>query len=320
MLKAKRKEIPVYLFVGFLEAGKTDFTQGVLEGKDFNSGERTLLLVCEEGENEYNPERFAAPNVYIETIDDVSELTTENLQKLTDKYMVEQVIVEYNGMWMLNSFYEAMPQRWMIYQILTIVDATTFIMYNTNMRNLMYDKLNAMDMIVFNRFTDDMSKEEFHKIVRGANRSADIIYEFGDDRIELDDIEDPLPYDINADIIEIRDVDYAIWYRDINEEPEKYDGKKVTVKGRCMIGGGLPDGAFIFGRHVMTCCVEDIQFAGLVGEYPDSEKKFKNGEWYKVTAKISVGYHDVYGEEGPILNTIDAKKAAPPVEEVATFA
>ena len=319
MLKAKKKEIPVYVFVGFLEAGKTDFMQGVLEGNDFCRGERTLLLVCEEGENEYNPKKFSAPNIFIETIDSESELNPENLQKLTDKYMAEQVLVEYNGMWMMKSFYEAMPQRWMIYQILMVVDATTFMMYNKNMRNLMYDKLNAMEMIVFNRFTDDMSKDEFHKIVRAANRSADIIYEFGDDRIELDDIEDPLPFDINADVIEIRDVDYALWYRDINEEPQKYEGKTVSVKGRCLVGNDLPSSVFIFGRHVMTCCVEDIQFAGLIGTYPECEKKLKHGEWYKLTGRISVGYHPVYGEEGPILNVKEYKKAAPPVEEVATF-
>ena len=320
MLGKKRKEIPVYMFVGFLESGKTDFAQGALEGKDFNSGERTLLLVCEEGESEYEPKKFAAPNVYIETIEDESELNAANLQRLTDKYMAEQVLVEYNGMWMLKSFYEAMPERWMIYQILMLADSTTFLTYNKNMRNLMYDKLNAMEMIVFNRFTDDMSKEEFHKIVRAANRSAEIIYEFSDDRFELDDIEDPLPFDINADVIEINDVDYALWYRDINEEPEKYIGKTVCVKGRCLVGEDLPSSAFIFGRHVMTCCVEDIQFAGLIGKYPDSDKTFKHGDWYKITATVSVDYHEVYGESGPILNTKEYKKAAPPVEEVATFA
>ena len=47
-------EIPVYLFVGFLESGKTKFIQETFEDPNFDSGDKTLLLVCEEGEEEYN--------------------------------------------------------------------------------------------------------------------------------------------------------------------------------------------------------------------------------------------------------------------------
>ena len=51
-------EIPVYLFTGFLESGKTTFIQETLEDSGFNMGERTLLLLCEEGEEEYHKSRF----------------------------------------------------------------------------------------------------------------------------------------------------------------------------------------------------------------------------------------------------------------------
>ena len=47
------KEIPVYLFVGFLESGKTKFIQETFEDPNFDSGDKTLLLICEEGEEEY---------------------------------------------------------------------------------------------------------------------------------------------------------------------------------------------------------------------------------------------------------------------------
>ena len=43
------EQIPVYLFTGFLEAGKTKFIQETMEDPRFNEGERTLLLICEEG-------------------------------------------------------------------------------------------------------------------------------------------------------------------------------------------------------------------------------------------------------------------------------
>ena len=57
-------EIPVYLFVGFLESGKTKFIQETFEDPNFDSGDKTLLLVCEEGEEEYNQKKFAFPKSF----------------------------------------------------------------------------------------------------------------------------------------------------------------------------------------------------------------------------------------------------------------
>ena len=48
------KQVPVYLFTGFLESGKTKFAQQTLEDASFNNGDRILLLVCEEGVEEYS--------------------------------------------------------------------------------------------------------------------------------------------------------------------------------------------------------------------------------------------------------------------------
>ena len=110
-------------------------------------------------------------------------------------------------------------------------DAKTFFTYNQNMRSLMVDKLMSCEMIVLNRTPDNIDKEEVHKIVRGISRRATITYDYPDGHVEYDDIEDPLPFDINAPVIEIADEDYAVWYRDMSEETEKYDGKVVKFKG-----------------------------------------------------------------------------------------
>ena len=63
------KEIPVYLFVGFLESGKTTFIQETFEDPNFDSGDKTLLLVCEEGEVEYQPGKFAFPGTTVQVIE-----------------------------------------------------------------------------------------------------------------------------------------------------------------------------------------------------------------------------------------------------------
>lgn len=181
----EQKEIPVYLFLGFLESGKTKFIQETLEDPRMNSGERTLLLVCEEGEEEYSPESFKVDRVTKVTLESVEELTFENLENLTEKHNVDRVVVEYNGTWMLQQFFDAMPESWVINQIMTFFDATTFLNYNKNMRQLVFDKIQMTQMVVFNRFKGEFSKDDFHKIVRGISRRPDIVYEYIGGKAEI---------------------------------------------------------------------------------------------------------------------------------------
>lgn len=312
------RDIPVYLFTGFLEAGKTKFIQETLEDKRFCNGERTLLLVCEEGEEEYAPDQFAKDGVYIRTLEDQSQLTAENLNRFRAETRAERVVIEYNGMWMLDALYAAMPESWMVYQEFMFADATTFLNYNSNMRQLVYDKLKSCELVVFNRFRKDMDKMAFHKVVRGASRRADIAYEYAGGKVEYDDIEDPLPFDLNAPVVEIADEDYALWYRDMAEEPKKYEGKTVRFKGRALVRSKLPSGSFAVGRHVMTCCVEDIQFAALVCQW-DKASSVKDDSWLDLTAKVNFKFNRAYGKRGPVLTCLSAAPAQAPAQDVATF-
>lgn len=312
-------EIPVYLFTGFLESGKTTFIQETLEDSGFNMGERTLLLLCEEGEEEYHKSRFFGTNVFIENIDGEEELDQDRLRALQQKHKVERVIVEYNGMWSLDSLYMNMPEEWLTYQETVFFDAQTFLTYNQNMRQLVFDKLKSAELVVFNRCKKGFDKMEFHKIVRAVNRKNQIFYEYAKDDVEVDDIADPLPFDLEAPVVEISDDAFAEWYRDINEEQDKYDGKEISVKGRSVLGGGMDDDKFVFGRHVMTCCVEDIQFAGLVCKWKNAASTLEHGGWVKVKALVKVEMDEVYGEVGPVLYCTEVTEAEEAVPEVAQF-
>ena len=311
-------DIPVYLFTGFLEAGKTKFIQETLEDRRFCNGEKTLLLVCEEGEEEYAPDQFADKNVYISVIEDQSELNEQNLVSILKKSGAERIVVEYNGMWMLDLLYQAMPENWVVYQEFMFADATTFLSYNSNMRQLVYDKLKSCELVVFNRFKPEMDKMAFHKIVRGASRRSDIAYEYAGGKVEYDDIQDPLPFDVNAPVIEIGDEDFAVWYRDLSEDGKKYEGKTVRFKCRALVRQKLPKNCFVVGRHVMTCCVEDIQFAGLVVQYEQPET-IPDNSWMILTAKISFKFHRAYGKRGPVLTYIAHESCEAPQQDVATF-
>ena len=315
---SNRKDVPVYLFTGFLESGKTKFIQETLEDRRFCNGERTLLLVCEEGEEEYAPDQFADKNVFIRVINSQEELSAEALKRFLDETKSARVVVEYNGMWLLDALYGAMPEGWMVYQEFMFADAGTFITYNANMRQLVYDKLKSCELVVFNRFNGSMDKMEFHKIVRAASRRADIAYEYVGGKVEYDDIVDPLPFDLNADIVEIGDDDYAEWYRDMSEEPKKYENKTVRFKCRALVRKKMPDHTFIVGRHVMTCCVEDIQFAGLVCQW-DKADTVQDDTWIILTARINFKFNRAYSKKGPVLTYIDSTPCDAPEQPVATF-
>lgn len=311
--------IPVYLFTGFLESGKTKFIQETLEDERFNSGEKTLLIVCEEGIEEYDESRFSGKNVFIKTLDDVSEFNTKNLNSFLNETKAERVLIEYNGMWTLDTIYEQMPKNWAVYQEMFFADSNTFENYNANMRSLVVDKIKSAEIVIFNRYSDDIDKMTLHKITRAISRGCAIVYEYLDGSTETDMIEDPLPFDINAEIINIADDDYAIWYRDMMEELQKYHGKTVKFKGNIAKDKKLDSKEFITGRHVMTCCVDDIQYAGLIAICKSDCTNLKTGDWLNVTAKISVENHKVYKGQGPVLYVTEYALTTEPDEKVVTF-
>lgn len=311
------QEVPVYLFLGFLDSGKTQFIQETFEDERFDSGEKTLLLVLEEGEVEYDESRFRVENYVIQMLAP-EEMTEQRLTEIAKRNKIERVVVEYNGMLPLSDFFDAMPEGWMIAQVMTFFDATTFLAYNRNMRQQTYDKLQFTDMVVFNRFQTDFSKEEFHKIVRAVSRRPDIVYEYKGGRAEYDEIVDPLPFDIDAKIVEIQDRDYALFYRDLMEDMKKYEGKTVRFKGLVAVDKKLKPNVIVVGRHIMTCCEADIAYSALVVKHA-STLPLKTRDWVTLTGRIRIEYNEVYGDKGPVLTASALDYADPPEQEIATF-
>ena len=311
-------DIPVYLFTGFLEAGKTKFIEETMQDENFNDGKRKYLIIsCEEGEEEYDASAFS-DNVSFASFDDEQRITPDRLSAMQKRAGADVIVIEYNGMWTLDTLYNALPEGWMVYQEIFIADSTTVISYNANMRQLVVDKLTSAEMVVFNRVTDKTNKLELHKLVRGVSRKANICYEDVLGEIEFDDIEDPLPYDINAPLINIKDEDFAIFYRDMSEDFGKYVGKKVRFKGICALDSSLPKSQFAIGRHIMTCCEADIAYRGVVAKGMGS-LKIKTRDWVTVTGTLNDEYSDLYQSNGPVLTVEHIETATKPDQEVATF-
>ena len=322
------KQIPVYLFVGKLESGKTKFIQETMEDPQFDSGDKTLLLVCEEGEEEYDPDRFAFGGVHVAQLEDKSELTRENLAALEKKSGCGRVIIEYNGMWLIQELYDALPDNWLIYQCLATADGATIKTYagDNAMRSLLLDKLRGSELLVVNRaeqVNDDESRQLIHKLVRQASRRCDIAYEFSDGSVAYDDIPDPLPFDVEAPVIEVPEEFFGIFYMDCMDDPKKYDGKTVKFLAQVCQTNRAGKDSFVPGRFAMTCCVQDIQFVGFPCRY-DGYKSLEQRSWITLTAKINLKYHPIYqgqapGAVGPVLTALAVEPAEAPREDVVMF-
>lgn len=311
----KKKELPVYLFAGFLEAGKTQFINNIL-ADGFAKDERTLLLCCEEGELEYDPK--VLKNVTVITIEDEEDITRDYLEQLDKKYRPEQILIEWNGMWGMQKLIEEdLPDHWPLYQCMTIVDANTFEVYVKNMGQIMMEKIINADMLVFNRCTNELATQLRSRNLRMVNRRADMYLDFVDEHVEEYADDTVCPFDLSADVLNISDDDYGVWFVDVMDHPERYAGKTVHMKMVMCHSKQFP-GVCCPGRFAMVCCEEDVQFLGLIAEGEDLTE-YKNHDWVDITARMSVEKRKPYNGDGPVMNVIAISPAEPAIPDIVSF-
>ncbi len=307
---------PVYVINGFLESGKTEFICFTLSQPYFQIKGKTLLLLCEEGENEYDEALLKKSRTEVELIEDETGFTPEKLTELEKKHKPERIIIEFNGMW--NYKNAKLPWYWKIEQQITIIDGSTFPMYYTNMRSLLAEMIRGSEMIIVNRC--DTVREQlntYKRNIKAVNARADVIFE--DANGEIDEIfEEDLPYDLNQETIVLDNKGYGIWYLDSMEHLDRYVGKKLQFTAMVLKPENFPRDYFVPGRMAMTCCAEDMAFLGYACEFPGAGA-LKQKEWVKVTATVSREYWEDYKGEGPVLHAVSVEKTKAPKEEVISF-
>lgn len=302
------RETPIYVIAGFLEAGKTHMVKELLDDPEFSEGEKTALIVCEEGEEEYSEVLLERSNAQIFTVEEKDALTYGFLAKIARNYRPERVIIEYNGTWPVAELLQRRyPEDWAIAQIITPVNAETFDVYINNMRQIMVDQLTYADLILFNRCTDASPVKNWYRNMKLINRAAVTVFEKeGGEVIEISG-EDILPYDVHAETIEIEDDDFGIFYVDAMDNGDRYEGKTVHFKGMAARDPRIPKGYFVPGRFAMTCCANDMQFFGYLCKSKVADR-LKEGTWVDVTAVVHMESMKLYEGVGPVLY---AKKLAP---------
>lgn len=318
-------EVPVYLVNGFLESGKTTFIQETMSDPDFSDGTKTLLIVCEEGEIEYDNTMLSKCRTEVIMVEEEEKLTEEFFQQCQKKYQPQRVMLELNGMWKLEELLEAgFPEPWVLVQIITLIDASTFLSYWNNMKALIVAQFKYSDTILFNRCDTATDKLFLRRCVKPVNRKGQIIYESADG-VTDDAGEEVLPFDLDAPVIEICDEDYGLWYMDAMDHPKKYDGKTVCFLGMVYKSEKLPKNSFVPGRFAMTCCADDIAFMGMlckVGKDTAGTLAFselKNRQFVQVTAKIRCEFYREYRGKGPVLYALSLESAQEPEDKLVYF-
>ncbi len=313
--------VPVYLATGFLDSGKTTFFMQTLTEDYFDIPGLTLLLVCEEGEEEYDKELLKKKNTELVIVEDQDQFNTKFLKKLERKYRPERVLLEYNALWgVANLENMEMPPGWGIEQHIVITDASSFAVYMANLKALFVEMIKNADMVDFNRCSRDMDLMAYRRSVKVVNRRCQILFE-NENGVMLDMMNSTdgyVPYDLNADIIDIGDDDFGIFYVDAGENADAYEGKKVRFLGQVLKSKNKGAGFFVPSRKAMTCCVEDIAYIGYMCKYKDSDS-LNVGDWVRVTAEVRYEDEPMYGETGPVFYPEEIVPAEAPDEEIVYF-
>ena len=295
------EQLPVFVINGFLEAGKTQFMKFTMQQEYFRTDGNTLLIVCEEGEEEYDEGLLESTHTTVKYIDDINDLTLQKMEELTKEVNPERILIEWNGLWEQDKL--EIPNIWFINQMITIFDTSTLDLYikNKDLKAYMGKMLRNSELVICNR-ADDIDEDTlsaYHLQIKAMAPNAEIIFE-GEEGEITGDFSINLPYDLDDAKLVIKSEDYGVFYVDTMDRPEKYDGKEVEFTAQVVRPNGIDDDILITGRRAMTCCEADIQFLGFVCKYKGA-KNFKNKDWVKVKGKIKFEMNKQYRAKGPVI-------------------
>lgn len=312
------REVPIYFIAGFLEAGKTTFINEMLGDPNFSQGEKTLIICCEEGFEEYDEKLVRETATCVSVCEKLEEFTPAYLKSLDTKYRPERVFIEYNGTWLLSSLKGLkLPRGWVMGQVVTLADFTTFSNYLTNMRSIIADMVTKSEMVIFNRCDKDKVEEKrsFRRAMLALNPGLDIIFDNTDGSMDDGKTEEDLPYDMKADVIDISDDDFGTWYIDAMDNPDRYDGRTMRLRGMAFYLD--KDGNFAFGRRAMTCCADDIRAIGFSCRKMSSPPA--EGQWIEAVVSAKAGYSEIHGRDALQLEIKKVKSAPKPKDDLVYF-
>lgn len=306
---------PLFICTGFLDSGKTTLIKETLMEQEWIAPGITLLIVCEEGEEEYSKEYLKEKNMVLLQIEEFEQLNLTFFKNCERNYHPAQVVIEYNGMWKLEDLLSLKyPRNWELQGVYSTVNGTTLDMYLKNMRNLLMEQLTESELIIINRCSDQVERSGFRRAVKVQNPMAQLLFEDMSGNLIEPTAED-LPYDVSGDEIIVEDDDFGIWYVDASDNPELYLHKVIEFKAQAARPKGMKEDMFVPVRKIMTCCADDVNYYG----YPCKMEKKMNiprNKWVKIRARFEYEAVSNYDDGQPVLYLIEMEAAEKPETDV----
>lgn len=307
-------KIPVYIFSGLLDSGKTTSIKSTLYDERFNEGEKSLIVSMEDGDTKFDERFLKKTNCQLVELDSLKEFTIEKMKELDKKYNPDRVFIELNGtdddkLLYQQGFYD----RWDIAQHLVFIDASTFKMFVTNMKQFIYNHVFHADLCVFNR-CDNQDKIFLRNNIKGINPKLQVLYENTDGTV-TNKIDQDL-FDVSKPI-NISDDDFGLWYMDQLDNPEKYDKATITLKLRYIEPNQEYSNVVYMGRNAMVCCSNDVApvvvcIAGI------KQEEIEINKFYTVTGRVHVVNAD-NGEKTCVLYSTGYELSKPMEDELVYF-
>lgn len=292
-------EVPVFVINGFLESGKTSLIRDVISSNYGKQAGKTLLIVCEEGEIEYDQKFLDEYLVDVEYIHDESKLTKSFFEQMDNMYEPARVVIEFNSFFSFDSI--ELPDQYVIGQVISLIDASTFNIYFNNMKQIFNNVCKDADLIVFNRCDGIKDLASYRRMVRAFNSNAQIAFENKDGALSETLAED-LPYDLSKNSITLLESEYPTFYMDAFDNYERYYNKEITFLACLQELEGVDDlSSFLPGRKIMTCCANDVRFLGFETTN-DINATFKSGDWAMITVTLTHEYSNFTHQEDVILH------------------
>ena len=144
-----KRPLPVYLFTGFLDGGKTSFIRQTMDEGQFKDGATTLFIICEEGEESIDIIRLNDSKFVVRTIEDEDDVKRELFDTFEKEVKPQRIIVEANGMWDINELLDAMPDHWQLAEVITPVDSTNVSDMGINDTSTIDKKVTAVANVTF---------------------------------------------------------------------------------------------------------------------------------------------------------------------------
>ncbi len=306
----------VYFVNGFLESGKTTFIKELIGRESFRISGKTLILLCEEGDLEYDDEELAEANAILEFIEEEKDFNEDTIAALEKKHTPERIIVEYNGMWDRKNL--EFPWYWDDIMEIAVFDASTFKLYSDNLRSLLAEQVRRAELILFYKADEVREKlASYVRNIKAINMGAAFVFRGGKEDIILDP-DEHLPYDIDADELFLDDEGFAVLSIDSLQRCEVYEGKKVHFTA-CVYK--MKDGSdleFIAGRMIMTCCEADMSIVGFICGYPKAYE-LDDREWVEISGILKVRFDDEMKRNIPVCRVTELKEIDKPDKEIISL-